>query len=58
MESISLGIGKDRKFLQRMESGGANPTLRSILLLARALEVDPCELIEDLPDPDALGQVP
>lgn len=51
LETVALAMRKDRKFVQRMESGKANPTLNNLLLLAQVLEVDPCELVTGLEPP-------
>jgi transcriptional regulator with XRE-family HTH domain len=58
-ETLAESCGLYRSYLCRIERGTANPTLESIVVLAKALEVDPPHLllsnppIESLQLPDA-----
>ena len=49
LESLAEGSALHWSFVARVERGQSNITLRSLLRLAAALDVDPGSLVEGLP---------
>jgi transcriptional regulator with XRE-family HTH domain len=48
----SADYSLDTSYISDIENGKRNPTLEKILILAAALDVDPCSLVKGLrPDP-------
>jgi transcriptional regulator with XRE-family HTH domain len=47
-EKLALMTGLDRTYISLLERGMRQPTLRTILLLGRALEVSPAKVIADV----------
>lgn len=43
-EDLSERTGLGQSYLSKIESGGANPTLKNIMIIAQALKVEPAEL--------------
>ncbi|MCL2229305.1 MAG: helix-turn-helix transcriptional regulator [Firmicutes bacterium] len=41
---LSLRIGKSTNYIHRVEIGDVNISLKSLLGICKALEIDPCEL--------------
>lgn len=50
--------GLHHSFISHVERGKVNPTLRSMLLLARGLDVDLSDLVRELPPPRRPGRQP
>ena len=48
-EALSIKAGLTRSYLSKIERGTARCGLEVFFLIAQALEVDPAELISDLP---------
>ena len=44
-EKLALSCNLDRSYMGRIERGEANPTLDRLYEIARALEVQPCDLL-------------
>lgn len=44
-EELAMRIGADQGYVSRIESGQMNVTLETLEQIARALDVDPAELI-------------
>ena len=47
-ETLASKIGVDRSYMGFLERGERNPSLEVILKIAKALNVDPDELVKDL----------
>lgn len=47
-EKLALEIGMDLTSINEIENGRRNPTLRTIVRIARVLEVRPAELLSEL----------
>lgn len=47
-ERLAARSGLCRDTIYKLEGGRRSPSLRSLLILADALEVDPCELLKGL----------
>jgi len=45
LRQLAAETGIDHAHIARMEGGEVNPTLVTIILLAEALDIDPCQLI-------------
>jgi len=45
VRQLALEIEMDHPHIVNMEAGKVNPTLSTILLLAEALQIDPCRLL-------------
>jgi transcriptional regulator with XRE-family HTH domain len=45
-EELALESGYHRTYISQLERGQKNPSLRTIFQLAKALEVEPSEIIE------------
>jgi transcriptional regulator with XRE-family HTH domain len=52
IDRLAHNAGIDRTTLGRIELGEIVPSLETILRLAGALEVDPCDLVTGLQPPD------
>lgn len=44
-EKLALSCNLDRSYMGRIERGEVNPTLDRLYEIARALEVQPCDLL-------------
>ena len=45
---LGLAIGNDSSYISRIENNQTEPSLKTILRIATALEVDPLELLEKI----------
>lgn len=55
-EEFARYVGLDRTYISGLERGKRNPTLETIVILARGLDVHPSDLLKTLPK-ESLGRV-